>query len=264
MALPLAERARSAAPARRHLLDASIACAALTVALQIGYPLVTGTTRDRVTFAVVVAFVAAVVCHAAATLGRRGVLAVAAAGGIGFGAEIVGLHTGIPFGSYEYSDSLGPRLAGVPVVVGLAWGMMAWPAALVARRLARTRPARVAVGAWALASWDLFLDPQQVADGHWVWRHPSPHLPGVADVPLTNLLGWVLVATACSVAVQHILSGWSARPDAPMLGLYLWTYVASVLALAAFLDLAAAAAWGALGMGVIAVPLAGMVARPRW
>jgi uncharacterized membrane protein len=263
VALPFAERARSIAPIRRLLLDASLACAAVTVVLQIGYPLVAGTARDRITLAIVIAFSAAVIGHAAATLGRHGVLAVAAAGGLGFAAEVFGVHSGIPFGRYEYSNTLGPRLAGVPIVVGLAWAMMAWPAALAARRLARSGPARIAIGAWALAAWDLFLDPQQVADGHWMWRQPSPHLPGVADVPLTNLLGWVLVATVCSATIQHLVAERPVHPDEPMVGLYLWTYASSGLALAAFLGLGAAAAWGALGMGLIAVPLAGVLVRSR-
>jgi putative membrane protein len=41
-----------------------------------------------------------------------------------------------------------------------------------------------------------------------------------------------------------------------MFALYLWTYASSVVALLLFLDLQAAALWGALGMGAVAVPLA--------
>jgi putative membrane protein len=46
-----------------------------------------------------------------------------------------------------------------------------------------------------------------------------------------------------------------------MLALYLWTYVSSILALSAFLSLSAAALWGALGMGLVAVPLAVALVR---
>jgi putative membrane protein len=44
--------------------------------------------------------------------------------------------------------------------------------------------------------------------------------------------------------------------DTVMVGLYLWLYVGWTIALGAFLGLAAAAGWGALGMGLVAVPLA--------
>jgi hypothetical protein len=41
-----------------------------------------------------------------------------------------------------------------------------------------------------------------------------------------------------------------------MTAVYLWLYAGWFVALAGFLDLAAAAGWGALGMGAVAVPLA--------
>jgi putative membrane protein len=46
-----------------------------------------------------------------------------------------------------------------------------------------------------------------------------------------------------------------------MFALYLWTYVSSVLAHTAFLDLPASALWGGLGMGALALPLAVRLAR---
>ena len=48
-----------------------------------------------------------------------------------------------------------------------------------------------------------------------------------------------------------------------MLALYLWTYVSSILALLAFFGLRAAALWGALGMGLVALPLAVTLVRHR-
>jgi putative membrane protein len=49
-----------------------------------------------------------------------------------------------------------------------------------------------------------------------------------------------------------------------MLALYLWTYYSSVLAHAVFLGLPASAGWGALGMGLIAVPLTVRLIAPLW
>ena len=75
--------------------------------------------------------------HASAWLGARSGLALlAAAGGVGLAAEAVGVTTGRPFGHYAYAGTLGPQVLGVPLVVPLAWTMMAYPALLAARRLA--------------------------------------------------------------------------------------------------------------------------------
>jgi putative membrane protein len=230
--------------------------AAAVVALQIGYPLTSGASRDRLAVGIVVAFAVTSAVHAGLTRGwRAGGGAVVLAGAGGFAAEVIGVHTGYPFGDYAYGSALGPRLLGVPLVVALAWTMLAWPAALVARRMV-TRPlARVAVGAWALASWDLFLDPQMVAAGAWRWTDVGPHLPGVGDVPLTNYAGWLLVAVLLSAGLQWRLRHDPGGGDAVPIALYLWTWAGSALALAVFLDRPAAAAWGALGMGLVAVPL---------
>mgnify|MGYP003693687693 CR=1 FL=1 len=137
MTVPIAELPSAGLAPARTFVNASILFTVAAVALQICYPLVHESTRDRLTAAVVVTFAMAAALHAAGCIGvARGLTVVAISVGIGFVAEVVGVRSGIPFGSYRYADSLGPRLAGVPIIVGLAWAMMAWPAAVVARRLA--------------------------------------------------------------------------------------------------------------------------------
>ena len=252
----------SAGPLTRPRAAAAGSLAVLAVALQIAYPLASGGARDRLTVGIVIAFAAAGAASAVATRGWRvGGQAIAAAALVGFAADVVGVHSGLPFGRYAYGSLLGPRLAGVPLVVALAWTMLAWPAAVVARRLVRGTVARVAVGAWALAAWDVFLDPQMVAAGAWHWHQPSPHLPGVTGVPLTDYAGWLLVAAVISAAVQWCLRGDRGGDDAVPVALYLWTWVGSAVALAAFLGHPAAAAWGAVAMGLVGVPLVRTLAR---
>jgi putative membrane protein len=109
------------------------------------------------------------------------------------------------------------------------------------------------VAGWALASWDVFLDPQMVAAGHWSWAG--------GDIPLTNYAAWLGVALLMMSVLPRVTV--HDGQDTPMYALYLWTYVSSVLAHAVFLDLRASAAWGALAMGPVAVPLAVSLWRAR-
>lgn len=243
----------------------SVPLAVATVLAQIGYPLVHGRARDVVTVLAVLLFFAASATHAAASRGWRccAALVVLACGG-GLAVEAVGIRTGLPFGEYYYTGGLGPSLAGVPLVIPLAWAMMSWPAYVVGVRLTRARPARVAVAAGALASWDLFLDPQMVHEGHWRWTYPTPALPGVPGVPVSNYLGWAVVALALMVTLDRVIAAPPVRPgahDAVPVGMFLWTYASSVLAHAAFFGLPGSAAWGAIGMGLVAVPLARSLRR---
>jgi len=158
------------------------------------------------------------------------------------------------------------QVLGVPLLVPLAWAMMAYPCLLLGRRLAGTDdgrggPAGVALGALALASWDLFLDPQMVADGHWTWARPAPALPGVPGVPLTNYAGWLLVAFALTAALDRALPP-TGRPGAPrrtpaptapavLLG---WTWIGSTIGNAVFFDRPAVAGYGAIAMGATVLP----------
>ncbi|MGA4730083.1 carotenoid biosynthesis protein [Micromonospora taraxaci] len=259
----------------------SWALLAVLVLAQICYPLTTGDTRAGLTVATVVLGWLLSVGHALLSRGPRVAAAlVAVATGGGFAIEAIGVATGVPFGSYDYSGELGPKLAGVPLIIPLAWTWMAWPAWLAAVRLTSggsttSTGGGSTVGRWAgrialatvgLAAWDLFLDPQMVAEGYWVWRDATPALPGLAGIPVSNYLGWLLFAVLMMSALRP-LAGPAAertdRRDHPMTALYLWTYFSSILAHAVFLDLPASALWGAAGMSVTAIPLAVTVLRAR-
>lgn len=247
-----------AVPARADLITWGLV--GLAVLTQIVYPLMPEALRTEVTIVSVVTFASASLADAARVHGPRGplLLLVVAAGG-GLLAETVGVHTGFPFGRYSYSGDLGPELLGVPAVVPLAWTMMAWPALVVGRTLARRLRSRVAValvGGWALASWDVFLDPQMVDAGHWTWTDPTPALPLVPGIPLTNYGGWILVAVLLVGALDRVLGAPDRLRSAPASALYLWAYASSVVAHVAFFGLPGSALVGGVLMGLTAVPFA--------
>lgn len=233
--------------------------AAGAVIAQVFYPLVYGDARDLLTVVSVVLFATASVVHAALTRGPRCALAlVVVFGGGGLLVEMVGLATALPFGQYTYGDGLGPRLFGTPVVIGLAWIMLAWPAWIAAGRLTDRRRTRVLVAAWTLAAWDLFLDPQMVGEGYWTWADPTPGLPGVYGVPLTNHLGWLVVALVLMTLFARVEDVHRELPpvlDAVPVALLLWVYVSSVLAHTVFFGLPFAAIWGGVAMGLVVLPL---------
>jgi putative membrane protein len=239
----------------------------ILILTQICYPLTGGAARAALTVTTVLLGYLLSVSHALLTRGPRAAAAlVATATAGGFAVEAVGVATGFPFGTYDYSGQLGPKVLGVPLIIPLAWTWMAWPAWLAALRLARGRAARIVLAAVGLAAWDLFLDPQMVAEGYWRWLDATPALPGVPGIPVGNYLGWLgfaLVLMTCLAAAAGPDAGRPAAGDTPMIALWLWTYASSVLAHAVFLDLPASAAWGGVLMGLVVVPLIGRLARDR-
>ena len=228
---------------------------------QIAHPLLRGERLRRTTIGSVAVFSAAAVGDAARRGGGRGaVTTLVVAGGLGLLAEAVGTRTGRPFGRYRYAGTLGPQVLDVPVVVPLAWTMLAQPAVQLGRRLARDQPpgrrdvVAVATAAWTLASWDLFLDPQMTAAGHWGFADPHPHLPGVPGIPLSNYAGWLLTAVAICTALHRLLPEGRERSQAVPATLLGWTWLGSTLGNAAFFRRPVVAAYGGTAMGLTVLP----------
>lgn len=134
-------------------------------------------------------------------------------------AELLGSQTGFPFGKYHYTGLLQPQLAGVPLLIPLAWLMMLPPAWAIADMILGKNINRVKfslLSALILTAWDLFLDPQMVGWGFWVWETPGPYF----GIPISNYLGWIL--TACLIT---LLANPKDLPVGPLSLVYILTWI---------------------------------------
>jgi putative membrane protein len=160
--------------------------------------------------------------------------------------ERVGSTTGIPFGDYDYTDALAPLLGGVPLVIPIAWLMMlpaAWAVAAVIT--GGTRGWRfVVVSALAFTAWDLFLDPQMVGWGYWVWEQPG----GYFGIPWINFFGWFVSSALITFAVRPKLP-----PLGPLLAIYTITWFLQSVGQAFFWNMPGPAAVGFVVMGAFVV-----------
>jgi uncharacterized membrane protein len=139
---------------------------------------------------------------------------------LGWSAEFLGSHTGFPFGRYSYTPKLQPQVGEVPLLIPLAWLMMLPPAWAIGGAIApaQNKALFILVSTLAFTAWDLFLDPQMVAWGLWIWRAQGQTSgSGYFGIPWTNYLGWLLV----SGLITWIVLPGGLPPDTPVAALIL-------------------------------------------
>ena len=164
--------------------------------------------------------------------------------------ERLGSSRGIPFGEYSYTQAIQPQLGGVPVIIPLAWAMMLIPAWAVSQailepsrgRLGRAYPLVFAVlSGLAFTAWDLYLDPQMVSRGLWVWEAGGSYF----GIPWSNYLGWWLASSLLTFLLRP-----RNLPVGPLLMIYSLTWLFQAIGLGVFWGQAGPALTGFIGMGI--------------
>jgi len=119
---------------------------------------------------------------------------------ISMATEIIGVNTGLLFGEYQYGPVLGPKILGVPWLIGLNWFVIVYCSGsfllhsveLVERKLTTpltvpTSTTMVVLGGAAMATFfDFILEPVAVKLNFWTWNR--------GDIPLFNYLCWFVVS----------------------------------------------------------------------
>lgn len=114
--------------------------------------------------------------------------------------ESFSLRTGFPFGHYFFTNVMGPKLFGLPLLLVLAYlgiGYCAWILALLIlgyREIPLRGTQLVAaplLASFLMLAWDLSMDPQwATVDRAWIWRDGGAFF----GVPVSNFFGWFLTA----------------------------------------------------------------------
>jgi uncharacterized membrane protein len=110
----------------------------------------------------------------------------AAAFWIGFGSELIGIHTGYLYGDYVYGASLGPKLWDVPLVIGVNWFILVYLTGAVFHKSIPNDYYAAFLGAVSMTALDYIMEPVAVALDFWSWKFEI--------IPAENYLGWFGVA----------------------------------------------------------------------
>ena len=115
---------------------------------------------------------------------------------LGMFVEILGVNYGLIFGTYSYGENLGVKILGVPVLIGANWVMLSFITGAMGDALWKNNKILAAIfGALLMVLIDLVIEPVAPIFDYWTF---SEHV-----APMSNYIGWFLVALPIQLGVQY-------------------------------------------------------------
>lgn len=111
----------------------------------------------------------------------------------GIFAEWLGVNHGILFGNYEYGANLGPKLDGVPYLIGALWALLTFVCGGIVDYLSVSKALKILLAALLMVALDFFMEQSAHLLDFWTFED------NLASYP--NYVTWFLLA----LALQFIL-----------------------------------------------------------
>ena len=106
----------------------------------------------------------------------------------GFASEVIGVNTGLIFGSYQYGETLGLQIANVPIVIGINWIVVTLICGTIAFRIKTSSYIKVFIAISLMLFLDFLIEPVAPKIDMWSFDHDN------SPAPLSNYITWALVA----------------------------------------------------------------------
>ncbi len=112
---------------------------------------------------------------------------------LGFVVEWVGINTGVLFGDYTYGAVLGPKMGGVPLIIGINWVIVLAGTCSLCDRPGVPSRQKIITAALLATAFDWLIEPVAVKLDYWTWDD--------GHIPFFNYASWAGVSLV-------IASGW--------------------------------------------------------
>ena len=101
----------------------------------------------------------------------------------GLAIEYVGVHNSSVFGAYIYGETLGFKIAGVPLVKGINWFLVSFSTGMLVSSFGfKNILVKGFVGASLMVFLDLFIEPVAIKYDYWNWIS--------GNIPMQNYYAW--------------------------------------------------------------------------
>lgn len=112
---------------------------------------------------------------------------------IGMAVEWLGVNYGILFGDYAYGKNLGPKLDGVPLLIGTYWALLTFTTFSIARHVTQNKWLCTFLGASLMVFLDFLMEKNAPAFNFWEFD---------GEVPLSNYVTWFLISLLLQIMVH--------------------------------------------------------------
>ena len=122
---------------------------------------------------------------------------------VGMSTEWLGVQYGLIFGNYQYGQMLGPKIKGVPWLIGANWVIVVFCTGMVARELTENLWLRALIGTAMMVFLDVLIEPIAPILDFWTFAG--------GEAPYQNYLGWALVGFPLQMVFHFSkleLKGW--------------------------------------------------------
>ena len=110
--------------------------------------------------------------------------------------EYLGVNYGYIFGSYSYGANLGPKVGGVPWMIGINWALLTFIMASFVRKSKWHFSLKAAIASGIMVLFDVLLE--QLAPAFDFWEFTG------GEAPLQNYVGWFGVALVVHLIYQKL------------------------------------------------------------
>lgn len=103
---------------------------------------------------------------------------------VGMFVEWLGVNYGLLFGDYSYGKNLGPKLDGVPFLIGSYWSLLTFVTAQIAHKLGLKKWSKIIFGAFLMVTLDFFMEKSAPIFDFWQFE---------GHVPIDNYIAWFAI-----------------------------------------------------------------------
>ncbi len=104
----------------------------------------------------------------------------------GMFAEWLGVKYGLLFGTYEYGNNFGPKLDGVPYLIGTYWALLTFATASIVDYISKSVIVKIVVAALLMTLLDFFMEHSAPRFDFWRFEGDL--------APLQNYITWFVLA----------------------------------------------------------------------